>query len=380
MKKILAIILSIVMLFGVLTINTFAADTTPKVTLITNEGSPVQPNDPTYLTLKFDNFSSIKGMDITITAEGATLGAPTSVGTNFPTLEENTNYTVTNTETKHEIRIVDLAPFTSGRIIFPVTAPEASAQITVEGKYADSGKTLFNITTEPGTFEVYAEPEKVTVEFDQSGSATVTQETAGANKFIPQGAVYKIVDGKYTYAQKDEEGNFDITSDYTVNSFDLPSKEIGVTTFGASDFGQDTTTVRFGSYSLKNDGNTTHGTMVFEGDWLELKNLYIKNGYSVHEIVKMFYEDFDRTLENKETKFVTYTLYGKTINVYKFEQSRYIWKSEADKILEYGLQLTNVKENTNYTAVAFSYETNNKANATVSAEVKSITKSAAVAN
>ena len=69
MKKILAIILSVVMLFGVLTINTFAADSDPKVTLITNEGSPVDKNTDTYLTVRLDNFSSIKGMDITITSD-----------------------------------------------------------------------------------------------------------------------------------------------------------------------------------------------------------------------------------------------------------------------------------------------------------------------
>ncbi len=378
MKKILAIILSIAMLFGVLAINTFAADTEPKVTLITNEGSPVQPNDSTYLTVRFDNFSSIKGMDVTISADGATLGAITTSGTGFPTLKENTNYTITNNETKHEIRIVDLSSFNSGKITFEVIAPATSAQITVEGKYADSGKTLFNITTEPGTFEVYAEPEEVEVEFE-NGSATVTQETAGANKFIPHGAVYKYDSetDKYTYAQKDENGNFNITNDYTVNSFDIPAN--GITTFGASDFGKNTETVRFGSYSQNNDGTKTHGTMVFEGNWLALKNYYIKYGYSVQDLVNMIYQDFETTLNsevNKGKTFVSYTLGNETINVYKFEQSRYIWKNNSG-ILEYGLQITNVKGGITYTAVAYSHDINDKSNAVVSAEVKSITKSAA---
>ena len=376
MKKILAIILSVAMLCGVLALNTFAADTTPKVTLITNEGSPVIEGTPTYLTVRFDDFASIKGMDVTITADGATLGEITETGEGFPELTEN-NYTVTNTDNKHQIKIVDLTSFNTGKITFQVTAPEKDAIITVSGKYADSGKSLFDITTEPGLFEVYAKPVDVEVEIPQGETtAQITQSSAGENKFIPQGSVYKVnSNGTYTQAPKDQDGNFNVGEGYVFNSFDIPAN--GITTFGASNPVDNPNTVRFGSYSQKNDGTRTHGTMVFEGDWLALKNLYIKNGYSVHEIVQMFYDDFDKKFEGKSENEITFVYYnlggGKIVNVYKFPQKKYIWKNDSG-VLEYGLQISNIEDNQTYTAVAYSHDNDDKSIATVSAEVKSITK------
>ena len=248
---------------------------------------------------------------------------------------------------------------------------------------------MFNITTEPGTFEVYAKPTDNTVTIPSGETtATITQADAGNGKFIPRGSVFKKVGDNYILAPKNDDGSFTVNSaDYVFNSFDLPSEEIGITTFGASDFGQDTTTVRFGSYSLKNDGNTSHGTMVFEGNWLLLMNYYIKHGYSVQDLVNMIYQDFETTLNSEGNKGKTFVYYNvpkedgngtEKINVYKFEQSRYFWKNETDKILEYGLQITNVQQKTTYAAVAYSHKTGNKLeDATVSAEVKSITKSAA---
>ena len=384
MKKILAIILSIAMLFGVLAINTFAADTEPKVTLITNEGSPVQQGDSTYLTVRFDNFSSIKGMDVTITADGAELGKVYITGFKNFSLKENENFTEVNDNEKniHTIRIVDLmGEDNTGKIAFQVKAPAKSAQITVKGKYADSGKTLFSITTEPGTFEVYAEPEKVKVEIPQGETtAQITQNTAGVNKFIPQGSVFKEVDGTYIQAQKDKDGNFNVGEGYVFNSFDIPAN--GITTFGASNLVKNTRTVRFGSYSQKNDGTKTHGTMVFEGNWLLLKNYYIKLGYSVEQLVNMIYQNFDETLNlsnNSGKEFVFYKVPKEdgtgyeTINVYKFTQQKYIWKNDSG-VLEYGLQINNVADNQTYTAVAYSHNNDDKSIATVSAEVKSITK------
>ena len=77
MKKTLAIILTLVMIFGVVAFNTSAeeATTTPTVSIITNKGSAVEVGDTTYVTVKFENFDSIKGVDVDITAdETITLG------------------------------------------------------------------------------------------------------------------------------------------------------------------------------------------------------------------------------------------------------------------------------------------------------------------
>ncbi len=380
MKKLLAIILSITMLFSVLAINAFADDV-PKVTLITNEGSPVAEGVHTYLTVRFDNFSSIKGMDIVITADGATLGEVDV--TNLPELTDGDNFTEVNTDTTHEIRIVDLTAFSSGKLTFEVTAPKESALITVEGKYADSGTTLFSITTEAGNLEVKKEVVSVPVVVPDNTEANeeglyelpVSNFVADtAKQFVPYGSVYKEVGDEIIFAKKDTDGNFIADSTYSVNSFDIP--ENGITTFGVSENTTDSNAIRFGNYSQYETEPEFHGTMVFEGDWLALKNYYIKNGYSVQEFIQKIYENFDETLEKNTNKtFVYYNVPDENgvttrVNVYKFKQKNHMWQgTNGDKdVLEYALRLTGVKDGETYTAVAYSELSDVP---TISANVKS---------
>ncbi len=374
MKKILAIILSVAMLCGVLALNTFAADTTPKVTLITNEGSPVDINTDTYFTVRLDNFTSIKGMDITITA-GSDLIFKSVQATGLKNeLVKDTNYTITD----NKIRIVDLtvkdsASVDSAKIIVmarATTDENATQNITVEGKYADSGKTLFNISTEPGVFEV-----SKTVNPTPVSNATLT---AKDNYFIPYGSVYKETNTGFAFVAKETNGGFNVPEgDYKYKEYKIP--ENGITTFGVS-YRQNEKHLRFGSYSNKNATDVEHGTMVFEGDWLALKEHYIKKGYTVQQILKAIYDNYDKNNPNGEFNYVFYTVKDKNgedkkVNVYKFKQKNYMWKGQDanESVLEYAIRLTGYLSETNYTAVSYSI---NGEEVTLSDNVKSTTTDA----
>lgn len=357
MKKILAIILSIAMLFGVLTINTFAADTEPKVTLITNEGSPVDNNIDTYFTVRLDNFTSIKGMDITITADSGLIFKSVQATGLKNELVKDTNYTITD----NKIRIVDLTvkdstSVDSAKIIVmarAATDEKATQNITVEGKYADSGKTLFSITTEPGVFEV-----SKTVTPTPVSNKTLTAED---NYFIPYGSVYKETDTGFAFITKEANGSFNIPEgDYKYKEYKIPDN--GITTFGFS-YKEDEKHLRFGSYSNKNTTGVKHGTMVFEGDWLALKEHYIKQGYTVQQILKAIYDNYDKKNPDREYTYVYYTVTdkegnNKQVNVYKFDQNNYMWKGQDEdaRVLEYAIRLTNYLPETNYTAVSYSID------------------------
>lgn len=368
MKKLLAIILTVVMLLGVVAISTTAAEATPKVTIVTNEGSAVAKGVTTYFTVRFDNFASIKGIDVTITADqNIELGKVTTTG--FPTAGKDVNYTEENEGTEHTIRFVDLTSGSDGKIIFEATVPENAVttgdpSITVIGKYAEDGKTLFEVTAPAaGTFELVKEIATTPVETEQT-------VTAPANKFIPYGSVYTGSSDNATFVEKNADGTFTAPAGAVYQSFDVPSN--GITTFGASNDNEYSDRLRFGSYSNLNDGAKEHGTLVFEGDWLALKNFYIQNGYTVQQFVKSLYNDVTAKLAaNPNAKFVYYNLGdGKTINVYRFVQQNYMWK--GGNVLEYAVRLNGIKADTTYTGVAYSIASDNTV--TISENVKSVTK------
>ena len=377
MKKLLAVLLAVAMLFSVCAFST-SAEETPKVTIVTNQGSPVAKGTTTYFTVRFDNFSVIKGMDVTITADqNIELGAVTTSG--FPTASEGNNYTESNEGAVHTIHFVDLTGGENGMIKFAAYVPTdavttADPAIKVTGTYADSGTTLFEVAAPAnGTFELtkeIAETDISATETTANNSITVDVNTD--EKFIPQGAVYiKNADGTYTYAKKQGANTFlaTETGKYVYKSFDKPENKI--TTFGVSKYTDDDSRIRFGNYSELNTVGTVHGTLVFEGDWLELKNYYIQNGYTVQQFINAIYEDVTKKLlvDNKDAKFVYYKVNGKQINVYRFEQKNYMWKSDSD--LEYAVRLNGAQTNTVYTGVAFSVSSDGST-VTISENVKSV--------
>ena len=374
MKKLLAIILTVVMLFGVVAISTSADTAAPKVTIVTNEGSAVAKGVPTYFTVKFENFSEIKGIDVTITADqNIELGEVTTTG--FPEAEADVNFTEENEGAEHTIRFVDLTAGKNGSIIFAAKVPEDAVttgdpSITVAGKYAKDGKTLFEVEAPAaGTFELTKVIE--TSAPQQTAQDQTVNVVVEPKKFVPQGSVYVKNGNTYTFAEKQADGTFKATDagDYVYQSFDIP--ENGITTFGASDDPQDNTRLRFGSYSNLNNNAKEHGTLVFEGEWLVLKNYYIQKGYTVQQFVKALYNDVTAKLAaNPDADFVYYKVNGETINVYRFKQQNYMWK--GGEVLEYAIRLNGVKTDKTYTGVAYSISSNDVV--TLSEDVKSVTK------
>ena len=132
---------------------------------------------------------------------------------------------------------------------------------------------------------------------------------------------------------------------------------------------EDNNRIRFGNYSTLNAEGTLHGTLVFEGEWLELKNYYIQNGYTVQQFINAIYSDVTKKLAaNENAKFVYYKVNGKTINVYRFVQNNHMWKN--GNVLEYAIRLNGAIANTVYTGVAFSVAGEK---VTLSENVKSVT-------
>lgn len=372
MKKVLAIILTVVMLFGVIAISTSADTTTPTVTIVTNEGSPVAEGVDTYFTVRFDNFSVIKGVDVTVSAnQNIVLGEVEAYGfKNSAGL--NVNYTEDNDSDVHTIRFVDLTAGGDAHIVFAAKVPKETnapedPTITVTGKYADSGKTLFEVEAPAaGKFELVKEVVTTTVE-------TQTTITAPTDKFIPVGGIYTGTSDNPEFVNKNDDGSFTAPAGAVYQTYDVPAN--GITTFGASDDPVDPKRLRFGNYSKINDGAKERGTLIFEGDWLALKNYYIKNGYTVQQFVAALYNDVTAKLAaNQNATHVYYNLDGERINVYRFVQKKHLWKSTDGTVIEYSIRLDGIQDNTTYTGVAYSIAGDDKV--TISEDVKSVTRKA----
>ena len=365
-------------------INTSAEETTakPTVTIVTNKGSAVAEGTETYFTVKFDNFSKIKGIDVKITADEAiTLGEVVSYG--FKGDDEtdiNVNYTETNTEGKpHVIRFVDLLTQGSARITFAAyiaegKTPQTDPKINLTGKYADSGKTFLDVDAPAaGTFEIKRE----VAEEDKPKAENVAADapiaiTPSAGTFIPQGAVYVKDGNTYTFAKKESDGTFTAPTEgaYTYQSYTIPTN--GITTFGASDDTTYPNRLRFGNYTKINSNSIENGTLVFVGEWLTLKNYYIKKGYTVEQFVNAIYKDVTAKLAaNKNATHVFCDIGGKKTEVYRFVQKNYMWKSTDNSVLEYTIRLQGIQPDTTYAAVAYSIA--NDKTVTISQDVKSVT-------
>lgn len=355
MKKTIAIVLSLVMLFGLFAINTFAATGDPTVQLITNAGSPIKndEHDSTVFTLKFNDFYTVQGMDVIVSLTGANFsedgqGKPLFSVSGFDFSDKmalDSNYTYSKAGTEKKIHIVDLTGGKNGKIYFTITNID-NPEINVLGKYAKDGKTMFELENE-GSVEIAVDPVDNTA---NAGQPIVPS----AGKFIPYGSVWKGTGSNVSFANKDSNGSFD-TSDgeYTYNEFNIPAN--GIVTFGVSDpiDKELQNALRFGNYFNKSlTGTTTFGTMIFEGDWLAVKELYIKNGYTVQEILKLFSNDYDtKKAANQNMNYVRYTVNGDDFRVYKFAQTKHLWKN--GDVLEYAINITGVEEDQTYTAAAY---------------------------
>ena len=343
MKRILAVILTIVMLLGVVMMNTNAATHTtntalPTATLVTNEGSPLdidgtvtQDGSDFIFTLRFDNFITIQGIDVEIMVNTASAAADTVSSTeqnvitsvktfNLPSacLGENEfdeNYLFLGGH-QEGIRFVDINITSKSRIVLGVHSPSSTASVTVKSTYADTGETLFKIETKPKDYEIFEPvvPTDVPTDVPTSDDEHTSLSTK-TGYFIPYGGVYTTLEDEATFATKNTDGTFsDIKSDSKYIQFKLPKKirddnqELvnQLTAFGAATQIEGDAW-KFGCYSTYDDitaektkTDMQHGTMIFDGDWLALKKYYIHQGNTVQQFVKAIYEDMTELEQNKQ--------------------------------------------------------------------------------
>ena len=127
MKKTLALLLCLAMLFTALTVNVFA-DENPTVTIVTNS---VSENGETSFAINLAGFESLKGYDLVVEA-GAGLILDSASALNAKTeLKEDVNYTIT--EAGDKLHIVELTKVLTGDII------------TVKAKFAETCKEAVEV-------------------------------------------------------------------------------------------------------------------------------------------------------------------------------------------------------------------------------------------
>ena len=427
MKKILAIILTVAMLLGVVVFNASAdvTDRYPTVTLVTNSGSPLDINGKVaqdgheyIFTVRFDTFILIRGIDITIDAGEAEI---TKVETfNLPTAVEgrnefDENWRYLNNDNKSSIRFVDLNITSKSRIVLSVKTPQNTnfdtQDITVTGKYADTGETLMPIITKSQKYEIMEYVENKEDRINEE-IISVHHRNKTNNDFLPYGSIYTKDGNTYTYYDKNPNGTFEnITAGSYAIKFPLPRYDEGkngkiinqLTTFGITepievgndpwiDEAHDTGIIKMGSYTTYDDyddGSTKnkHGTLVFAGDWLSLKHYYIKQGNTVQQFVRAIFKQITESEKSGNTNNVddpsTYHHFTYTVpkwdsedpnekvhvRVYKFPRVKYMWRDDQEYTIEdpekhstnggemeYAVRLHNAEGDQNYTAVAYCLE------------------------
>lgn len=363
MKKLLAVLLAVVMLFSVCAFSTSAeGESTPKVKIVTNEGSSIVVDKETYFTVRFDNFTTIKGMDVDVTVTNASgLKLEKSTGFTF-NLVENGNYKSDDTS----LKLVDLTGQKDGKLVFKVTPNAVGTEITVKGEYAKSGTELVDVEGATAKLDVVdnLKPEETTTNDAATGLAQPDDGT-----FIPYGSV---VDADGEFAKKDPiTGAFalDASKKYTYSTFTKPSADAGLITYGVSNEKNAPSNIRFGTYSVQAD-TYEHGTLIFEGNWEALRDYYITKGYTVQEFVKAIYVNARGKINGYD--YVSYNISAsEKINVYIVPQTKVMWKSDDGKTLEYAVRVNNADGT--YTGIAYSYSNSNIDDIKISTTAKTTT-------
>lgn len=365
MKKISALILCFAMLFTVLSVNVFAAESTGNVSVVTN----TTKNGSADFAVKLSGFQSLKGIDITVTGTGLKFGGTVTGSGLKNEFTKNKNYTVNG----NVIKVVDLTASVTGEIIIKgtanlnegVTAPKINVTAC---KLAKSDKELYNENSEY-TFDdeklLASEIIETTVTVP-SDNSTITQTDAGEGYFIPYGSVsYKDDQGKLQYVNKTTAGNFDNVP-VSAKVLKFPKPDNGITTFGISNSDVEEKPARqFGTYVNNYDSvNKKYGSLVLVGDWDAFVTAYQtkhENAY-VSEILARLYDVYDANIPGND--FVTATVNDKgvktSVRMYKVAQTNYMWKDDANNILEYAVRVYGLNNNETYTAVAYNSNTDGK--------------------
>ena len=344
MKKTLAFLLSLAMLFTALSVNVFAAEE-PTVEIVTNSISAGK----TTFAVKI-NGNPVAGVDIKVdvTGDAEITGVSAKNFDVKDTLTDGEDYKISGD--KKSLHAVGLQKNTTTGEIFSVTA-NATKNFTI------------NVSCDIAT----SDTTKVTRDAEATVTAdtpiieeSVTDETVsqpeGNDYFIPYGSVYKVTDeGKYEYANKGTEGTFNGTNGMTATQFKVPTNGLG--TFGISESMKKSgnPSKQFGNYAKKFQ-SAKYGTMIIVGDWTGFKDWYLANkGYSDAVLFEKVYKAYRAAMENTEVEnadYVILTAGGKEIHVYDVSQTKVMWQS--DSVLEYAVRvINNFNEEKSYSAAAY---------------------------
>ena len=372
MKKTLALILCLAMLFTALSVNVFA-ETKPSVEVITHSASAKNEVD---FAIKLANFTSLKGFDLVIEADaGVTFTGVSALNTKNP-LNVNENYTIKD----NVLHIVELTTIDTGDIITVTATLNSTASdhtITVTAcELAKNGDALYIADTEytfkkEGTITSYVAP--------KTPEVVTEYKTPDEGYFIPYGSAYKGDASNPDYVPKEQDGTFKISGDTTVTQFKIPADGFG--TYGVSDSLKENAK-QFGNYVETVVSNKDYGSIVIAGDWEIFRDWYLSNkGYSDADLVKILYNRYlEKKGQNDTRDYIPFglTIGEKTyvIKVFNVKQYNYLWKNadslEAATSLEYGVRVKGLQSGSDYATIAYYADKNDASNAVFAKEIRTV--------
>lgn len=358
MKKALAILLTLAMLFTVVSANVFAAENLPTIEIVSQE---VEEDAGTAtIAVKLTNFTTVAGMDLIVVSDSENVKF-TAVKTSD--LIQEGDYKVADDGSN--VHIVDLTGDVVDATIELVVVVTGPAKITATAQLAKDGKTLLDAETEFDIVDgeiTIAETETIIpgeVKDEDIAGAEGGEVTITANEgyFIPYGSVYtKNANGSYNYFQKEDNGTFVVKEAVQYNMFEIPKS--GFRTFGISDAAlkSGTEAIMFGNYSNALNTASEHGTLLFAGQWTEYLEYYKAKGFTAEELIGLIYERYNSVAAAATEDFDAVTMWANnrtiSIDVYKKVQTNWMWKDTQNGVLEYALRVSQMG-NEEYTAVAY---------------------------
>lgn len=331
--------LALALILGLMCLTVSAASVEPTITVFGNEASPAIPESEVNMYIRLSDFSSVAGMDLTLTAqEGIVFTGVTS--DDISLTEKN------HTLTEKELHIVDLTHKALYNIDVTAkvydTAAAGEYTVTFTGILAGKdGKTKLSEGTLATATVVVREAEKTA----QTGTLAATD-----GMFIPYGSVYN---SSKNFIDKDEAGKFNVAAGDKYTQFRFGKN--GITTFGTS-YALDNTAVQFGTYANGKSGKE-FGTMCILGDWEGFKSYYrSQKGYSEAQLTKLIFDRYDTLMaENSDATHVIMKCNNKTveIHVYKVAQTKYMWGKEHSTDLQYALRVKDIEQGEKYAAIGY---------------------------
>lgn len=366
-KKTFAAVLAIAMVVTCFTVS--AADVAPAINVASayvESGANTAEVD-----IYTENFGSIYGSQFTVTLPAGYVA--TSIVNNAEgdlDWVEDSNCKIS----ENVIKFLDVRTNKGFNFTINVTVPEEASgvkEITVDNTYfIDSNEAEYEgVVINDGVISVAKAVEV------PEGETSITVES-DEGYFIPYGDVTVKVDGKDEYVNKNENGSFTVTGNTTYTQIKLPSKEVGVTTFGTGEKDEDIfgeAGIQFGSYAI-NAAGKKFGTLAIKGDFAGFKAYCKANGMTdkaIYDRMVSFYND------HNEGSSVGMSCNGGKIkiSVLCIAQRKYMWYSLDDNgdvnHLQYAARITNPEEGVTYSGIAYSYIDDAY---TFSKEVKDITK------